>query len=136
MAGMALKMVSKYFESKETNANEVRDDVLMIGWEIKVGKILIFFHFDESDTHVHLEGRNFITVPQDKFDSMYKVINECNDKFTHVKFVLDTESGEICARDDDFIQLDSCGPECFNLMVAMLSIVEEAYPMLMKAMWG
>ena len=136
MAGMAVKLVSQFFESQSTKANELKEDLLRIGWEFEGGSIEIFFHFDETDTHVHLEGINFIKVPEDKYDAMYKVLNECNYKYTHVKFVLDTESGQIIARDDDVIQLDSCGPECFELMIRMVRVVEMAYPKFMKAMWA
>ena len=136
MAGMAAKMVSKFFESQDTKAQELEEGLLVIGWGFNGGQIRIFFKFDESDTHVHLEGMDFINVSEDKYDSMYKVINECNDKYNHIKFVLDTEHGQICARDDDIIQLDSCGPECFELMIRMVKVVEDAYPMFMKAMWA
>ncbi|MCR5054635.1 MAG: YbjN domain-containing protein [Lachnospiraceae bacterium] len=136
MAGMAAKIVSQYFESKETKLNELEEDLLKIGWNFQGGSMVVFFKFDDSDTHVHLEGLDFIRVPEDKFDSMYKVLNECNDSYSHVKFVLDTENGQICARDDDVIQLDSCGAECFELMIRMVKVVEDAYPRFMKAMWA
>ena len=136
MAEMAMKMVEQFFESKETTPQQVGDDLLRVGWNFNGGKISIFFKFDESDTHVHLEGMDFVTVPKDKFDAIYPVLNELNDKYVHVKFVLDTSDGEINARDDDIIQLDSCGPECFELMIRMVQIVEDAYPQIMKAMWS
>lgn len=62
---------------------------------------MIFFSFDESCTHVHLEGVDFIKVPVEKYDAIYKTLNECNDQYSYVKFVLDTEDGHIVARDDD-----------------------------------
>ena len=138
MAEMAAKMVSQFFEAQDTRANEVQEGVLRIGWSFDGGTIEIFFDFDETDTHVHLEGLNFIKVPEDKFDSLalYKTINECNCTYTHVKFVLDTENGQILARDDDVIQLDSCGPECYELMMRMVRIVQDAFPKFMKAMWA
>ncbi len=136
MAGMAAKMVKQYFETQDTTPQQVKEDLLRIGWNFNGGSIQIFFHFDEEDAHVHLEGTDFVKVPEEKFDAMYKVLNELNDKYIHVKFVLDTEDGQINARDDDVIQLDSCGPECFELMIRMVQIVEDAYPVLMKAMWA
>ena len=136
MAGMAAKMVLAYFEAQETKATELQDDLLRIGWNFEGGSMEIFLHFDESDTHVHLEGLNFIKVPESKYDKIYRVLNECNDNYSHVKFVLNLESGQINARDDDVIQLDSCGEECFELMIRMLRVVEDAYPKFMKAIWA
>ena len=136
MSGMAAKMVSQFFESKNIKLNEIRDDLCVIGWDFEGGSIQIFFSFDETDTHVHLEGMHFIKIPSDKYDSVYKVLNECNAEYVHVKFILDTKSGQIIARDDDIIQLDSCGPECFELMIRMVQIVEDAYPKFMKVIWA
>ena len=136
MAGMAATVVSRFLESQDTKPTQLKENLLRTGWNFDGGSIEIFFKFDDSDTHVHLEGLNFIKVPENKYDVMYKAINECNDRFTHIKFVLDTEDGQIAARDDDIIQLDSCGPECFELMLRMVKVVEAAYPILMKAMWA
>ena len=136
MAGMAGKMVKQYFEAQDTNPEMLQDNVLRIGWRFEGSSIQIYLEFDESDTHVHVEGVNFIDVPKEKYEKIYPVLNELNDKYVHVKFVLDLEHGQICARDDDVIQLDSCGPECFELMLRMVQIVEDAYPSFMKAMWA
>lgn len=96
----------------------------------------MYFQFDDSDTHVHVEGLNFIKVPESKYDKLYKLLNECNDQYAHIKFVLDTENGQIVARDDDIIQLDTCGEECYELTYRMLKVVEDAYPKFMKAIWA
>lgn len=136
MAEMAKKVVLAYFESKETRAAEVREDIIRVGWNFEGGSIEIYFQFDESDSHVHLEGVNFIKVPENKYDAMYKVLNDVNDQYKHVKFVLDTENGQLNARDDAVIQLDTCGEECFELMIRMVQVVEDAYPTFMKAMWS
>ncbi len=136
MAGMAVKLVAQYFEAKDAKAQEVEEDLLRIGWNFEGSSIDIFLHFDESDTHVHLEGINFIKVPEDKFDRMYKVVNQVNNEYKLVKFTLDEESAQIVARDDAVIQLDSCGEECFELMIRMVQIVEDAYPTLMKGIWA
>lgn len=136
MAGMAAKMVSAYFETQDAKVEELKDDLLRIRCSIQGGSVDIFLKFDETDTHVHLEGINFIKVPEDRYDNVYKVLNECNGCYIHVKFVLDTERGQIFASEDDVIQLDSCGKECFELMIRMIKTVEDTYPKFMKAIWA
>lgn len=136
MALMAAKMVEAFFQSQGVTVEAIREDLIAGGYGFDGGSMKIFFHFDETDSHVHLEGVDFVQVPENKYDNMYKILNECNDQYTHVKFVLDTEHGQINARDDDVIQLDSCGPECFELMIRMVRVVEDAYPKFMKAMWA
>ena len=122
MAGMAAKMVQQYFESQNTHPKLVDENHIATGWEFNGGTIEIYFSFDEDDAHVNLLGINFAKVPEDKYESMYKVLNELNNKFILVKFVLDTKDGEITAREFDVIQLDSCGPECFELVLRMVKI--------------
>ncbi len=138
MASMAAKIVAQYMESQglTVHAVEGRDDILRAGFSFEGGNMMIFLHFDQEDKHVHLEGLDFIKVPENKYDAMYKVLNQCNDKYVHVKFVLDTDEGQIYARDDDLITLDSCGPECMELAVRMVQIVADAYPIFMKALWA
>ncbi|MCR5478117.1 MAG: YbjN domain-containing protein [Lachnospiraceae bacterium] len=136
MAGMTTKLVLQYFESQDVKAQQLEDTLIRAGWDFEGGSLMIFLDFDESETHVHLEGIDFINVPENKFGAMYEVLNDCNDLYSHIKFVLDKEHGQIVARDDDVISLDSCGPECFELMIRMLKVVEDAYPKFMKALWA
>lgn len=139
MESKALKLVSEVLATKEIRADWVNDNVLRTDWEFAYGRMIIFLQIDDEDTHVHLEGLNFIKIPEDWYGTIYETINECNDAYNHVKFVLNTSGpdvGQISAREDDIIQLDSCGPECFELMLRMVRIVEDAYPKFMKVLWG
>jgi hypothetical protein len=67
---------------------------------------------------------------------MYKIVNECNDRYNYEKFVLREKHSQICVVDDAVIQLDSCGEECYELMMRMATVVEDAYPRFMKAIWA
>lgn len=137
MASMAAKMFGSYLESKDVKFQSVEDDILRVGWGLQVGSsISIFFHFQNEDTSVHLEGLDFVKIPEDKYDMIYKLLNELNDRYKHVKFVLNAETGMVAARDDDVIQLDTCCEECWELMIRMVQIVEDAYPIFMKALWA
>ena len=135
MAGMVANLVSQYFQAQDTKVRELRDDLLSVGWNFEGGSLQIFLQFNEEDNRVHLEGLDFAKVPENKYDALYKVLNECNDRYIYVKFVLDEENGQINARCDNIIQLDTCGENCYELMVRMLKIVEDAYPSFMKALW-
>ncbi|MBR6308590.1 MAG: YbjN domain-containing protein [Lachnospiraceae bacterium] len=139
MESAALKRVSEVLETKDIRADWIADNVLRTDWEFAYGRMIIFLQIDDEDTHVHLEGINFIKIPEDRYDIIFRMLNECNDAYNHVKFVLNTSGpdvGQISAREDDIIQLDSCGPECFELMLRMVRIVEDAYPKFMKVLWG
>ena len=135
MAGVSVKLVKEYIEAQGYKIEQAKEELLYIEFGFEGGKIHIFMDFAD-DENVHLEGMRFINVPENKLESMYKAVNECNDMYRHIKFVVDVEHKQIVARDDAIIQIDTCGPECFQLLGRMVGIVEAAYPMLMKAIWG
>ncbi len=137
MANTAAKLFMAYLESKETHAKYVNDEesVVRVGWNLENTKLNIYFFFGDDGKDVHLIGDGFCKAPENKQDAILKAVNECNKKFRWMKFVL-KEEGEVEVEDDAVIQLDTCAEECFELMVRMCSIVDEAYPILMKSIWS
>ncbi len=134
MAGLAEKMIVDYFESKDIHP-EILDGYFRVGWSIEGTSIDVFFVIDDDDSHAHLRGLNFVKIPENKYEKMFKVVNALNDEYNWVKFIVDIEHETIAARDDAVIHLDSCGEECYELMMRMVGIVQEAYPEIMKALW-
>lgn len=139
MAGMATKIVKGYFEDQGLKVDERNELTLRLGWGLRSagnGSIDIFFNFYEDDSRVHVEGINFCNVPEDKFDRMYKLMNDFNAHYSFVSFYLDEEHQQITAQVDAVIQLDTCGEECNELMERILAVVEDAYPEIMKTIWS
>ena len=134
MAGLSEKMIIEYFKTKEITST-ILDDYFKVSWNIEGTSIDVFF-FLEDDTHVHLRGINFVKIPENAFEKMYKLVNDINNLYNWVKFIVDVEHETIVARIDAVIHLDSCGEECYELMVSMLNVVEQAYPKIMKAIWA
>lgn len=141
MATMASKIVESYFEEKGSKAHVVEDDLLKAGWNLSNNASIDVFMEFLDDTHVHLEGINYAAIPSSKLDDMYKVVNGLNIKYKNVKFVLishedNPENNTICLRDDAVIQLDTCGEEVYELVQMLLAIADNAYPIIMKALWA
>jgi len=138
MANAAATLFLSYLESKEVNGRFVDDDekVVRVGWKLNNTSISILFFFSDDCEDVAIRGGEFVNIPKDKIDNIYKVVNACNNKFRWVKFTLDEESTEVRVEADAVIQLDSCAEECFELMVRMSNIVDDAYPDFMKALWA
>ena len=137
MANTAAKLFMAYLEAKDTHGSYVNDEesVVRVGWNLDNTKLNIYFFFGEDEKDVHLIGDGFCKVPENKKDAVLQAVNECNKKFRWMKFVLKDE-GDVEAEVDAVIQLDSCAEECFELMIRMCSIVDDAYPILMKAIWS
>ena len=136
MAGMAAQLLAQYMRDKEKKVRITEDGALETGWNINGGEIYIYIVFDKDDARVHFRGSKFARVPQEKYDKMYKVLNECNGTYSYIKFELDEKRGEVFAHDDAIIQLDSCGPECYEIIQRMVAVVEDALPKLMKVVWA
>ena len=138
MANEAAALVNAYMETKNVPCQFLDDEhnSLRIGWKLNNTSISIYMFFNENNNDVHIEGHEFIAVPDDKMEKMYKICNDINGEFRWIKFRYSDKYKEIIAEDDAIIQLDSCGEEVFRLMCNMAGIVDEAYPEFMKAMWA
>ena len=138
MASQATELFMAFLESQEIKASLVDDEhnIIRIGFGLKNTQMLIFFQFEAEDNYVHLEGREFAKIPKDQVDKALRICNHLNDSYRWVKFVWDEDSGDMCARCDAVIQLDSCAEETYELMARMASIIDEAYPDIMKSLWA
>ncbi len=61
--------------------------------------------------------------------------NEMNSKYRWVKFYIDNDGDLFCSL-DAYIDEDTCGEECRNLVGRIVNIVDEAYPVFMRALWA
>lgn len=138
MANAAAKLFTSYLETKGVNARIMDDEekVVRVGWKLENTSISILFFFSDDCEDVAIRGSEFVTIPKDKVEKIYKVLNACNNKFRWVKFTMDEEDCEVRVEADAVIQLDSCAEECFELMLRMSNIVDDAYPEFMKALWA
>lgn len=138
MANAAGKLFASFLESKEIKCKVLEEDmsVLSVGWKLDNTRMTVFFKFNDEGTNVHIEGHEFLSVPEDKYGKVLVAVNAMNIEYRWVKFTLNTERSEVVAEDDAVIQLDSCAEESFELMLRMNNIVDEAFPAFQKAMWA
>lgn len=138
MANSAVQLFAAFMESHDLGVQVAEDNenVCRIGFDLTNTQVQIFTHFSEDGTDVHFTGIDFVKIPEDKVDMIYKVCNACNDQFRWVKFVWDEDNKYITCQADAVIQLDSCAEECFEIVMRMAKIVDDAYPTFMKAMWS
>lgn len=123
-------------EMKATLVDEEEKTVLRVGFNLDNTEVSIFIIFDEDDGSVHFEGRDFVKIPKDLNGTILSVCNQCNCDYRWVKFVYEEEDNRVSCKCDAVIQLDSCAEEIFEIVMRMASIVDEAYPIFMKAMWA
>ena len=139
MSSMAAKLTAAFFESKGLNYDYLDEDqnAIITGFGLNnVEGIKILIIFDEGDHSVHLMALNVAKFPADKKDGMYAVVNALNKQFRWIKFVVDEKENCINAEDDAIIQLDSCGEEVFECCLHFGSVVDKAYPVVMKSVFA
>ena len=138
MALQSAQAFQAYMESKDLNIRFLDDEekVARVGFNLDgtTLEILVFFGDDNKD--VHFVGREFVSIPADKRDMVYVLCNKCNDNYRWIKFVWDEDDDCMTVRADAIIEPESCAEECYEIIMRMCGIVQEAYPMLMKAMWA
>ena len=74
-------------------------------------------------------------VLEAKFPSALVACNVLNEKFRWVKFYVDSDKDIVCAH-DAIVNYETVGDVCMEVLQLMVSIIDEAYPHLMKSLWG
>lgn len=100
--------------------------------------IQIHFISSDDDNDVSVRVYDFIHhVAEDKEEKILRVINECNAAKRYLKFVLDSER-DVNIEYDFPLKADDAavGAEAYEMLVRYVNIIEECYPLFMKAMWG
>ncbi len=136
MSNAAAKVTAAYFDSEgfKYDLTGENQDRIITGFGLdNKDSIKILIAFDDSETSVGLRAFDIAKFPQDKMPEMFVLVNMLNSKFRWIKFVVDPEDCTISAEDDAVIQIDSCGQEIMELCMRMAGIVDEAYPIIMKA---
>lgn len=110
-------------------------NAISIGYKLENTKIRIYVLFDDEET-VQIRGGAFLEIPENKLESMYKVVNACNSHFRWVKFSVNNEQHDVNSTIDAVIDLETCAEEVFQLVQRTCAIVDQAYPIFMKGLWG
>ena len=65
---------------------------------------------------------------------MLESVNTLNVKYRWLSFYIDGDE-EVTCNADSVLNAETAAEVCFNLLVRFITIVDEAYPELMKALW-
>ena len=98
-------------------------------------EISFFFFFDSDGRTVNVKAFEICKPEEEKLMNMYVVINQIHCDYRWVKFFIDGEN-EVTFSGDAIVNEATAGEECFELLIRYISIIDEVYPTLMKAMWA
>ncbi|MEA5039362.1 MAG: YbjN domain-containing protein [Clostridiaceae bacterium] len=127
----------QYMDQKEIKYADANENVVRVAYSgdnLKSIPIFVFFDKD-GDNLVQFACWEIATFPDDKYAAGLLTCNALNSKFRWVKFYLDADKC-IRAEMDAYVQLETVGEACSQLVRRMVGIIDEAYPDLMKALWS
>ncbi len=138
MSVQSAQSFQAFMESKDMNIVFLDDEekVARVGFNLDNTELEILVFFGDDGKDVHFDGRGFVKIPADKRELVYKLCNQCNDNYRWVKFVWNEEQECMTVLADAVIEPESCAEECFEIIMRMCGIVQEAYPTFMKAIWA
>ncbi len=109
--------------------------IVEAGFPIDNGpNVIMRFISTDDDNDVAIRIFELISVTEDKRKSVTDAINQLNDRFRYLKFVMD-EDGDISVEYDLCMHTNNVGPVCFEIFARAMSILDKAYPVLMRAIW-
>lgn len=111
------------------------DDLVEVGFNLDSTRIRIMIFFDASEMSVALRCFEVAHVTEEQYPKALLSCNELNNKMRWVKFCIGEERN-IHAEADALIDENSAARVTMELMMRMASIVDDAYPMINKAIWS
>ena len=87
---------------------------------------------DDNDVAVRVYG--LVSLEKDKSNAVLPILNQLNNKYRFVKFVLD-DDGDVNIEYDYLMNCPNPAASARELIIRLVNIVDEAYPELMRALW-
>lgn len=88
------------------------------------------------------EGKAFANIKcfeianfKGKEEQGLRLCNELHNKYRWLKFYLDSDL-DLIACLDTYFDAHTCGFFCLDLVMRAVSIIDETYPQIVRAMWG
>lgn len=137
------RLITEEFDKVEVKYGLMDDDektVVEAGFPIENGpNVLVKFicRGDDGDNNVAIRLFQLAKVTEDQLDKAIKVVNECNNEFRFVKFCVDSDRDINVETDIPTRSSDDCvGQMAVEYFIRIMSIVKEAYPTIMRALWS
>lgn len=122
------------------NVEDMEDvNILSAGYGIENGStitIKVFSQDDDNDVAVRVYGI-LHNVAEERLPKIMKVINQCNQKFRYFKFVMNDDNDVSVEYDFPVEASDyTLGQEVVEILMRMMHVLDECYPVLMRAIWS
>lgn len=120
----------------EGTTDNGKDRVRLVYGCDNIPSLQIQIFFDTDNQGVALRVFNLVKFPEDKLDRMMRQICDLNNRFRFIKFCIDFSDNTVQAEMDGVFRDNDVGEICRELVGRTVTICDEAYPELMKAIWA
>jgi len=132
----ATRIFADYLDEKGVRYNVEDEHVLSVRYNgDNAPNIRLLFIFGKEGRDVAIRCFSVAKVPDDRVARAHETCSKLNAQFRWVKFYVDSDN-EVTAEDDAIIEPSTLGAECFGLMLRCIEIVDNAYPEIMRVIWG
>jgi hypothetical protein len=105
------------------------------GGDYSFNNIAITVAFDDDGESAQIVSSPIANVPGDKAEKLLRILNKCNAELRWARFYLDEDNDVIADADVVFGSHDSGFAVAEAVMLAA-SVIDDAYPDIMKGIWG
>ena len=130
-------LVKNHFDQKGLKYRDSDRGFLTVGFSGKnTNEISIIIDFDDDgDGKAAFICFSIGKFEQEQYAKGLVACNTCNSQYRWVKFCIDDDN-RIVVRSDAILDENNCGEECLEIVMRMVGIIDESYPLFMKARWA
>jgi len=135
----AIREITRKFDEMELHYRVTQgknSDVIRLSTGTDSGAKIDFTIFpsgEKSDVSMRVYG--VVKVPENKSENLMRVCNELNKKYRYVKFFVDSDR-DVNVAYDITRNNGELGETVLEIMARFHNIINEAYPVLMRAIWA
>ncbi len=117
---------------------EARDEfsAVHIGINVKTTSFEARFISRSEENDVALRIFNLLKFPPERTESMLLAVNDCNNRFRFLRFIVDTENNTVDAAYDFTVSAEEIGDAAHELLMRSAGIIDDCYPELLKEISG
>ena len=110
--------------------------LLRLSVALDLNKIDILFISTDEEADVAVRVFDLAAFPAARLDAVLHAANALNRAYRFVAFSVDEEKDTVDVRADLPVNTEDVGAAGYEMFLRMTSICNEAYPQLMRAVWG
>ena len=134
---MAMELTRAFLESRGLNYQMEDESTIELGFRglKNMGKIRLGIHFYEENDIICITYHCPFPIPKEKTGRFYALCSEMNAKYRFAKFYVSEEDTiGVCL--DAMVSSENAGEHVFGLARLMPSLIDKAFPVLMKELWS